>query len=200
MAPYPRFYAGVREMVRSELLEVPTARAIVRRAGIRLSTTPGVSTALVDLSNQYSALDMDGLTYSEYGTLFTLSGTGVFQETFPDPASGGALQYVGDFAGLSEARLLATVTDPGPLGTKLYARAMKGSGGFFFVPAGLPDGRPEVSLETAGLIVSSWKTVEWDVGMDGYAPGQTDLFIDNPNELSGEIGFGLCQLQFRGAP
>lgn len=105
MAPrFPDIYGEIEEMIRSEFLQTPIARAIARKAGIKQGTGTG---SLTQIIATFSATNSD----EGYEISYT--------ESTPFPAPPAEVQA--DLSDLSHARLIANVVAGGSADTVLTA-------------------------------------------------------------------------------
>lgn len=102
---FPRLYGEIEEMIRSELLETPLARAIARKAGIRQGTGSGAPPQVLAT---FSAANSDEGWEIAYTT----------STPFPNA------EVQADLTDLSRARLVANVVAGGSADTVLTASGM----------------------------------------------------------------------------
>lgn len=227
---FSRTHREIRQMIRASLLQTTMARAIFRKGLGLIGGQP--STIPVDLSGQYAHVDILEGGYSPFGSFVTYGAEIPPWEPATDP-KGAPTRYQltdflfpdgtqrashkGDWRGIHEVRLLATVTSAGPLNSALYLELWIDtdpdiSGPDPFDPAEIPfsGGSPTIALDEVGLHVTDWHRIDWGEyrPLDPYEldlfddpapwPAQIYMRVSNPDSSTGSVGIGLCQIQVRG--
>jgi hypothetical protein len=209
--PLSKMYREIEEMIRRSLLHTKIARDIVRKSMIRaggqveLESFGGLS-----LKGQYSQVDAGA---SSLGSVVAYRAEPEFAfpfDIFPDHdnyVGVSLLRHRGDWRGIDEVRLLATVTDAGPansaLSIELWRERNWGQPPLTFDPIEVPFvvSSPAVPLDEVGLHVSDWERIDWPPeanSPEGDVPALVQWHVNNPSSSTGSLGVGLCQLQARG--
>lgn len=191
MKAYPKTQRAIVDMIDAALLRVPTARAIRRRSGLRVGSASVTTEAPPDLSGQFSKVEiLGGGTHSQYGTVHAYTGfaDGFFLEF--------ALDHFADFTGITEARIVANVTEAGVADSSLTIAVEQDVEGTF--PAiSFTGGAPAAPLDSVALHVTDWRAFEWEEAEEIIA--KIYWKVSNPFNDPGNFGLGLCQIQVRGA-
>ena len=161
-------------MIEDALLETPTARAIVRKAGLPAgSPSSGIPP---DVWGEFTLINHEALGYQES---YTAGAISPFPAAYPE-----AMDRLADWSGITEARLLVTVTQAGNAGSYLAVNSDEA----LFEPSGLI-----CPLDSAGVHLSAWCSVN---KLSGDAL-HTSWIVDNPGLSGGTFAVGLCQIQAR---
>lgn len=188
---YPRFYGALKEMVRDELLETKTARAIARKAGVRSSgssTVEPTGDIAVDLLQEFAVVTLSGTDHSQYGALLNYQ-TG---SNWLPPDSPRMGRYW-DFRDVTAFRITANVTEPAASGMVIYGLLQQegdpGSPQVFFDPADL-----EVPIDAVGFYDSGWRDALWPAETGFGRLGYLEWYISDPPATEGTVGLGLVQV------
>lgn len=179
---FPRVYSALEQMMHDSLLETGMARAIARKAGIRLGAA--TSGSLPDLWGQIAHI-----TGGDSSLGYELTSPALSSYVFPD-STPRAARYA-DSRGVSQVRLLATVTDAASAGARLSIEIQDGVG----EPVAL-SGTLEVPLDAVGLHVSEWRSLVWGETQE-ERPSYALWRASNPPASATTYAVGLCQLQVR---
>jgi len=185
-------YREIIRMLRGELLNVPTARTIARRAGIRTNFAPDPE--IIRAPNPSGVFSWP--QHDDYG----YEGVHDAGLLLPFPRDTPTIYLhdeditvrQGDFRSVTEARLVVNVTGVGTTGASLIASVDDGTGdhGFTVAP-------PSAPLDEIGCHVSPWREFGWDSEAGGIFMERIRWLVDNPGSTSGDFYVGFCQLQTR---
>lgn len=225
------WWREIRQMIGEALLQTLMSRAIFRK-GLGLITGQP-SSIPVDVWGQYAHIDaLLGGGYSELGSVVTYGAeippwdpetrpkgapTRYLLTDFMFPDGTQRASHKGDWRGVDDVRLLATVTNAGPSDSSLYLEMWIDSEPLIagvedaFVPVEISfeGGAPTVPLDEVGLHVSEWHRIEWGAyrPLDPYEqgfddpdpwPAQIYMRVSNPLSSTDSVGAGLIQIQVRG--
>lgn len=180
---FPTIYRAISDLVMDECLQDELARGIARKAGLRLGASGATSTA-PDLMGQFNLLNDNDLGYT---------GNYLASASFAFPDDSQWMDSFEDGRGLSQARLLVTVTEVGLAGSSVFVEVVDGAG-----VSGFETAPPSAPLDTLGLHISEWQTFTWDPSAPGERKALLRWRISNPLATTGAFSVGLCQLQVRG--
>ena len=157
------------------LLDVPTARAIVRKSGVRLSGGGGgAGEGLPEIWGSFALMETgEAAGYVEEHGAVT---------EFELPDAEVSMRRLADWGERTEARLFATVTQAANAGATLE---VEGEGITF-------SGGLSVPLDSLGEQTSAWKAAAKE-----SEAIETRWYVKNPSGDAGAVGLGLCQLQVR---
>lgn len=188
---FPWIYREIRRLVTQKALQTRTARAIARKAGLKIRAGQLIrianSTGIFSYVNSYA----NDLAY-------TGAHDAGLELPFPRdtptiyPHAEDIMVRQGDYRGFGEARFIANVTAVGTGGASVFASVDDGLGvrGFLIEPPSFP-------LDEVGFHVSDWKPFAWDVNALGTREERIRWLIDNPGGEAGSFYVGFCQLQTR---
>lgn len=138
-------------------------------------------------------MDLVGLNHSQYGSVVSYPTSA--NELFP--ATGAGMMRFWDFRDIEWMRLIANITEAGPVGGQMYLTLIQDVGtGNIFPQLSFEGGAPSVPADSVGFHDSGWRRIEWleqVVPLDGR-PAQTLAWLSNPTGVAGTIGVGLCQI------
>jgi hypothetical protein len=196
---YPHTYQAIKGMVRGALLETRMARDIVRKGAPEMVAAPEAVEAPASLAGQYARVSYPASNqHSQYGIV--VSYTSAAEMQFPAGDTNTNLRFYGSFEGVTQMRMLATVTQAAASGCELAIAVFQEEIDNSVVEVvDFDPGPPVVPLDAVGLHVSGWKTIEWSPDSKDGIPAQANWKLLNPTGLSGTVGVGLCQLQIRAA-
>ena len=164
---FPITTRGIEETIKREALTLPAPKDMARRAGIRLTATPGGGQ---NIAASFTLIDDELGHVEDHG-----DDLGYFPSDLPQ------MDRLLDWRGFTEALLLVTVTQAGAAGTSIGIESadVAFAGGL------------SVPLDE-GVQISEWKAIEFssDAVLSRWR-------VYNPSELAGSFGIGLCQLQVR---
>jgi hypothetical protein len=189
---FPKTYRALVEMIKGELLQRSVAKNIARKAGVRAFTPTSTVTLAPDSASIFSWPQNETYGYvgeHEAGTDLPFPYEASV-DSGGEPHAADIMTKLTDFSGVTEARLIANVTDAGTSGASLVAVIVDGSGdrGFTLEP-------PSAPLDSVGFHVSPWRALADTYPENSISLAITRFRIDNPGGNSGDFSVGFCQLQ-----